>query len=58
LVLYCRFSDRKVYNTENRDFSHIIKEARGIITLHYENLLTEAFPQGAVFALKKSWLER
>jgi hypothetical protein len=54
LVLYCGFSDRKSFYAyeENRDFSHIIKKARGIITLHYENLLTEAFPQGAVFALK------
>ena len=54
LVLYCGFSDRKSFYAyeENREFSHIIKKARGIITLHYENLLTEAFPQGAVFALK------
>ena len=54
LVLYCGFSDRKSFYSyeENREFSHIVKKARGIITLHYENLLTEAFPQGAVFALK------
>jgi hypothetical protein len=54
LVLFAGFSDRKSFYAyeENREFSHIIKKARGIITLHYEGLLTEAFPQGAVFALK------
>jgi hypothetical protein len=54
LVLFCGFSDRKSFYEyeENRAFTHIIKKARGIITLHYEGLLTEAFPQGAVFALK------
>ncbi len=54
LVLYCGFSDRKsFYEYELKlEFTHIVKKARGLITLHYENLLTEAFPQGAVFALK------
>jgi hypothetical protein len=54
LILYCGFSDRKsFYEYEQKaEFTHIIKKARAIITLHYEGLLTEAFPQGAVFALK------
>lgn len=54
LVLFCGFSDRKSFYSyeQNPEFSHIIKKARGVITMHYELLLTEAFPQGAVFALK------
>lgn len=54
LVLFCGFSDRKSFYAyeEKPEFNHIIKKARGVITMHYEGLLTEAFPQGAVFALK------
>ncbi len=54
LVLFCGFSDRKsFYEYElNKDFTHTIKKARGIIEMNYELMLQEAFPQGAVFALK------
>ncbi len=54
LVLFCGFSDRKSFYTyeEIPEFSHTIKKARALITMHYEGLLQEAFPQGAVFALK------
>lgn len=54
LVLFCGFSDRKsFYEYEIKpEFTHTIKKARALITMHYELALQEAFPQGAIFALK------
>lgn len=54
LILFCGFSDRaSFYDYEQKqEFTHVIKKARAIITMHYEEKLQEAFPQGAVFALK------
>lgn len=54
LVLYCGFADRKSFYSyeQNPEFSHTIKKARALIELNYELMLQEAFPQGAVFALK------
>lgn len=54
LILFCGFSDRKsFYEYEQKpEFTHTIKKARTLIELNYELMLQEAFPQGAVFALK------
>ena len=54
LILFCGFSDRKSFYSyeENPEFSYTIKKARTLIEMNYELMLQEAFPQGAVFALK------
>jgi hypothetical protein len=54
LVLFCGFSDRRSFYSyeENPEFIHTIKKARALIEMNYELQLQEAFPQGAVFALK------
>lgn len=54
LILFCGFSDRKSFYSyeQNPEFSHTIKKARTLIEMNYELMLQEAFPQGAVFALK------
>lgn len=54
LTLFCGFSNRKSFYEyeQNSEFTHAIKKARSLIEMHYELALQEAFPQGAVFALK------
>jgi len=54
LILFCGFSDRKSFYEyeKNPEFTHTIKKARTLIEMNYELMLQEAFPQGAVFALK------
>jgi hypothetical protein len=54
LPLFCGFANRRsFYDYELKpEFAYTIKKARAMIEMHYEGLLQEAFPQGAVFALK------
>ena len=54
LVLYCGFADRaSFYDYEKRDgFSHIIKRARTLIQMAYEENLHHGSAGGSIFALK------
>lgn len=54
LTLFIGFTNRKSFYSYEQipEFSHTVKKARTLIEMHYELKLQEAFPQGAVFALK------
>lgn len=61
LVLYCGFCDRSSFYKyeEKEEFRHTIKEARGRIAQHYEELLQSGLGAGAIFALKNfGWRDK
>lgn len=61
LILHLGFCDRQsFYDYEARpEFSHIIKKARSLIELEYEELLQKGLGAGAIFGLKNfGWTDR